>query len=111
MAKLTAAVPTKYTVNVILDKDGKPLINLNDFSQVLDWVLTDAFDFFDALAETMSSYWPEVGNYVERDGNWYITVPQAYVFLPQANDLDRIDAALTLLESTLPKALNQGVLD
>lgn len=111
MAKLIATVPTTYNVDIIRDKDGKLLINLNDFCQVLDWVLTDAFDFFDDLGEKMGSYWPEVGAYVERDGVWYITVPQAYVFLPQADDLDRINAAVALLEATLPKAVNQGVLD
>ena len=111
MPKLTATIPTNYTVDVILDKDGKPLINLDDFCQVLDWVLTDAFDFFDGLDTKLSSCWPDVGAYVERDGKWYITVPQAYAFLPQAEDLSRIDAAVTLLEYTLPKALNQGELD
>lgn len=107
MAKLTTTVPTTYDVNIIIDKNGKPLINLEDFCQVLDWVLTDAFDFFDDLGEKMGSYWPKVGAYVERDGAWYITVQQAYVFIPQAEDLGRIHAANTLLEHALPKLLNQ----
>ena len=111
MTKLVATVPTTYDVNFILDKDGKPLINLEDFCQVLDFTFADSFDFFDSFGERMKSIWPEVGSYVERDGIWYITVPQAYALLPQADGYDRIWTAACLLEHTLTKALNQGDLD
>ena len=111
MTKLVATVPTTYDVNFIIDKDGKPLICLEDFCRVLDWDFADAFDFFDSLGKTMGSYWPEAGAYVERDGIWYITVPQAYAFAAQAEDQERIKAATYMLEYTLPKAINQGDLD
>lgn len=108
MTQFVATVPTRYTINVILDKNGKPLIDLENFCELLDFTFADSFDFFDGLGKTMSSYWPEVGNYVEYEGSWYITVPQAYAFLPQADDLDRIGAALLFLETNLPKVVNQG---
>lgn len=111
MPKLTATVKTTYDVNIIIDKDGKPLINLEDFCRVLDFTFGDSFDFFDSLGKTMGSYWPEVGSYVERDGVWYITVPQAYALLPQADGYDRVWAAAWLLEYTLAKAINQSDLD
>lgn len=110
MAKLTATVPTTYDVNIIIDKNGKPLINLEDFCQVLDFTFADSFDFFDDLGKKMGSYWPEVGAYVERDSIWYITVPQAYALLPEADDLGRIRSALFLLDIALPEAVNQGAL-
>lgn len=111
MAKLVATVPIIYNVDFIIDKEGKPLINLEDFCQVLNWVLTDAFDFFDDLKEKMNLFWPEVGNYVEHDGKWYITIAQAYILISQSDDVNRSGAAVYLLEQTLPKALNKNRLD
>lgn len=111
MAKLNVIVPTVYDVNIILDKEGKPRINLEDFCQVLDWVFTDALDFFNDLHEAMGSYWPGVNAYLDLDDALYITVQQAYALIPQADNVNRINAAKDLLERDLPKALNQGVLD
>lgn len=102
MPKLIATIPTTYTVNCILDKKGKPLISLGDFCEVLDYIPGDAFNFFDILKERMGSYWPDIGNYVKQDGEWFINVPQAYALLSESNDLNRIAAAKELLEQTLP---------
>lgn len=110
MSKLIATVPTTYTVNCILDKKGNPLIDLEDFCRIIDYDLAGAFDFFDNLKERMGAYWPDVGNYTQQKEGWFITVPQAYVFLSESDDLNRISAAKHLLEQTLPKAINQNKL-
>lgn len=110
MAKLVVTVPIIYNVDFIIDNEGKPLINLEDFCQVLNWVLTDAFDFFDDFKEKMDSCWPEVGSYVEHEGKWYITVAQAYILISQNEDVNRNGAAVYLLEHTLPKAINKNKL-
>lgn len=111
MAKLNVIVPTVYDVNIILDKDGKPRINLEDFCRVLDWSFTCALDFFNDLHKAMGSYWPGVNAYVDIDDSLYITVQQAYALIAQADNLNRIHAAKDMLERDLLKALNQGVLD
>lgn len=109
MPKLIATIPTTHTVNYIIDKKGKPLISLSDFCQILDYPQNYAFNFFDALKEKMGSYWPEIGDYTEQKGEFFITVPQAYALISESNDLNRIAAAKELLEQTLtlPEICNQ----
>ena len=111
MAKLNVIVPAVYDVNIILDKDGTPRINLEDFCRVLDLCFTDALDFFNDLPKEMVSYWPGVNAYLDLDDALHITVQQAYALIAQADNLNRIHAAKDMLERDLPKALNQGVLD
>lgn len=111
MAKLLATLPTIYSVNYILDKKGRPLINLEDFCLILDCDLADTFDFFNNLKEKMGSYWSDVDNYTQQKEGWFITVPQAYVLLSESSSLNRINTAKYLLEQTLPKAINQNKLN
>lgn len=108
MPKLIVSLPTTRTVYYILNKKGKPLINLNDFCEIIHYLPGDAFDFFDNLKEKMGLYWPDIGNYTKQEGGWFITVSQAYALLSECNDLNRIATAKDLLEKTIPNIINQN---
>lgn len=107
-----------YNTNVIrtqVTEDGEPLFCLADICKVLG--VSDPSNTARQVAEEFSEH-PVLNTdsliTIPTDTGYgikdliYLTEPQAYAFLPQAEDLSRIDAAVTLLEYTLPKAFNQG---
>ena len=108
--KLTATVLNNYDVKWTYNKEGKPVIHLEDFCEVLDYTLADAFDFYEYLGKDAGSLWPEIGKITEikedKYINYYITVPQAYALISQIDEQDRIKAAEYLLLHDLPKAMS-----